>query len=103
MPCAASAIALAEQSAGLGELGQLQAAAEANPGDLQARYDYAVALGAADKKMEAVEALLAIFKADRDWNDGAAKAQLFKFFEAWGPKDAAAQAGRRRLSSLIFA
>ena len=38
-----------------------------------------------------------------EWNDGAAKAQLLEFFEAWGAKDPATIAGRRKLASLLFA
>ena len=51
----------------------------------------------------AVDELLELFRRDREWNDGAAKAQLFKLFDSLGPKSEAAQKGRRRLSSMIFA
>ena len=51
----------------------------------------------------AIEALLELFRRDREWNDGAAKTQLFKLFDSLGPKSEAAQKGRRRLSSMIFA
>ena len=51
----------------------------------------------------AIDALLELFRRDREWNDGAAKAQLFKLFDSLGPKSEAAQKGRRRLSSMIFA
>jgi putative thioredoxin len=39
----------------------------------------------------------------REWNDGAAKTQLFTIFDALKPQDPIVLAGRRRLSSLIFA
>ena len=52
---------------------------------------------------DAVEELLEVFRRDREWNDGAAKTQLFTIFDALGPKDPVAQAGRRKLSSMIFA
>ena len=51
----------------------------------------------------AIDALLELFRRDREWNDGAAKTQLFKLFDSLGPKSEAAQKGRRRLSSMIFA
>jgi putative thioredoxin len=38
----------------------------------------------------------------RSWNDEAARKQLVKFFEAWGPKDESTIAGRRKLSSVLF-
>jgi putative thioredoxin len=96
-------IALARQAEQAGPLADLQAAVEANPGDLQARYDYALALHASGKVQEAVDELLDIFRRDREWNDGAAKAQLFTIFEALKPQDPIALTGRRRLSSMIFA
>ena len=34
--------------------------------------------------------------------DEAARTQLVKFFEAWGPKDEFTLAGRRKLSSVLF-
>ena len=51
----------------------------------------------------AIDALLELFRRDREWNDGASKAQLFKLFDSLGPKSEAVQKGRRRLSSMIFA
>jgi len=96
-------IALTRQAEDAGPLAELQAAVEANPADLQARFDYALALHAAGQVQEAVDQLLDIFRRDRDWNDGAAKAQLFTIFDALKPQDPIALAGRRKLSSMIFA
>ena len=47
--------------------------------------------------------LLELFRRDREWNDGAAKAQLFTIFDALQPNDPVVLNGRRKLSSLIFA
>ena len=58
--------------------------------------------GAGDR-LVAVDELLDLFRRDRDWNDGAAKAQLFTIFDALKPQDPIALNGRRKLSSLIFA
>lgn len=96
-------IKLARQAANAGPLGELRAAVEANPGDLQARFELAQALHAAGEVQEAVDALLDLFKRDREWNDGAAKAQLFTIFDALPPQDPIALTGRRKLSSMIFA
>ena len=96
-------IALARQAAQAGPLADMEAAVMANPADHQARFDYALALHAAGQVQEAVDALLELFRRDRDWNDGAAKAQLFTIFDALKPQDPIALTGRRRLSSLIFA
>jgi putative thioredoxin len=99
---ARSAVELAEQTKDTGEEAELKARLEANPDDHQARYDLALALLARKDREGAVEALLELFRRDREWNDGAAKAQLFKLFESFGPKDPLTLKGRRRLSSLIF-
>ena len=94
---------LARQAADAGPLADLSAAVEANPADHQARFDYAQALHAAGQVEEAVDQLLDLFRRDREWNDGAAKAQLFTIFEALKPNDPVALKGRRKLSSLLFA
>ncbi len=101
---ARSAIDLAEQTAGAAQdLAKHSAAVEADPDNHQARLDLALALVAVGRKAEAVDQLLELFRRDREWSDGAAKAQLIKLFEAFGPTDPVTLAGRRKLSSMIFA
>jgi putative thioredoxin len=100
---ARAAIELAEQAASLGDVGDLQLRVAADAGDHQARFDLAVALNARGQRAEAADALLEIVRRDRTWNDDGARKQLVQFFEAWGPTDPATLAGRRRLSSLLFA
>lgn len=96
-------LALARQAESAGPLSELQARVEADPADQQARLEFAQALHAAGRVEEAVDVLLDSFRRDREWNDGAAKAQLFTIFDSLKPNDPVAQKGRRRLSSLIFA
>lgn len=96
-------IELARQAQSAGPLGDLEAAVAANPDDLGARFDYALALHADGQVEQAVDHLLDIFKRDRDWNEAAAKTQLFTIFDALPAKDEIALNGRRRLSSMIFA
>ncbi len=86
----------------LGDLEPLAAAVEANPKDHQARFDYALALNARDKRDEAADQLLEIVRTNRKWNDDGARAQLVEFFEAWGNMDDATMSGRRKLSSILF-
>lgn len=97
-----AALALAKRGENAGNLGELKARVDANPGDHQARLDLATALAASDQKTEAVDQLLECFRRDRKWNDEAARKQLVELFDAWGPKDPATLDGRRRLSSLLF-
>ena len=99
---ARAALELAEQAADTGDLAPLKEAVEKNPSDHQARFDLAIALNAAGAREEAVEELLTIFAADKEWNDQAARKQLLTFFEAYGPTDEVTLNGRRRLSSLLF-
>jgi len=96
-------IALAREAADAGPLAELSAAVEANPDDHQARFDLAVAQHANGDAQAAVTTLLELFRRDRDWNDGAARAQLFKIFDALQPNDPIVLNGRRKLSSLVFA
>jgi putative thioredoxin len=93
---------LARQAADAGPMPELQAAVAADPANLQARFDLALALHAAGQVDEAVDQLLDLFRRDRDWNDGAAKAQLFTIFDALKPTDPIALKGRRKLSSMIY-
>ncbi|MGH1355860.1 MAG: tetratricopeptide repeat protein [Thalassovita sp.] len=94
---------LARQAANSGPLDELRAAIEADPANHQARFDLAQALHADGQVEDAVDTLLDLFRRDREWNDGAAKAQLFTIFEALKPNDPIVLNGRRKLSSMIFA
>ncbi|MDF3382107.1 MULTISPECIES: thioredoxin [Sulfitobacter] len=94
---------LAHQAADAGPVAELTEKVEANPDDHQARFDLAQALYAHDNAEAAVEHLLELFRRDREWNEGAAKTQLFTIFEALKPNDPVVLNGRRKLSSMIFA
>jgi putative thioredoxin len=82
---------------------ELEARVAADPTDHQARYDLSLAQAAAGDLQGAVDSLLTIVAADRDWNDQAARKQLLTVFEAAGPTSEIARDGRRRLSSILFA
>ncbi|MEM1073809.1 MAG: thioredoxin [Pseudomonadota bacterium] len=94
---------LARQAADAGPVGELKAAVEASPEDHAARFELAQALHADGDVEGAVEQLLELFRRDREWNDGAAKTQLFTIFDALKPNDPVMLNGRRKLSSMIFA
>ena len=76
--------------------------ARANPDDLQAQFDYGVALSGESRFDQAADIFLAIIGQDKDWNEGAAREQLLKVFDAAGPTSDVAKTGRRRLSTILF-
>ena len=96
-------IALARQALDVGPLSELEAAVASDPANNKARFEYSQALYASDNIDEAVGQLLELFRRDSDWNDGAAKAQLFTIFDALEANDPIVLNGRRKLSSMIFA
>jgi putative thioredoxin len=100
---ARAALEVAEQAAHLGPVAELEKKVAANPLDHQARFDLAVALNANNRRQDALDNLIEIVRRDRKWNDDGARKQLVQFFEAWGPTDEHTIAGRRRLSSILFA
>jgi putative thioredoxin len=100
-----AALDLKEQTAQVGDgadLSALEAKAAADPKDMQARLDLAVARYGAGKREQAMDDLLDMVRADRKWNEEAARKQLVKFFEALGPADPLTVQGRRKLSSILF-
>jgi len=100
---AKAALELAKKAGAKPDVKGLEQAVQANPLDWDARFKLAIALNAKGSRKEALDHLFEIVKKDRAWNDDAARKQLVEFFEAWGAKDPLTQAGRQRLSSLLFA
>ena len=94
---------LSQQAAELGETSDLHSLLESNEDNHQARYDLALALFTAGDPKEAIQELLTIFRKDREWNEDAARKQLFKFFDSLGGEDPITLTGRRQLASMLFA
>ncbi len=103
LEAAKAQLELARQAADAGPVAELRAIVEAEPDNHQARFDLAQALHAAGEVEAGIDELLELFRRDREWNDGAAKTQLFTVFEALKPQDPIVLTGRRKLSSMIFA
>ena len=83
-------------------VGKMEKRVAADPDDHAARGELATALAGADRRAEAAEVLLESIRRDRGWNQGGARLQLLRFFEAWGFEDPATLAARRKLSALLF-
>jgi putative thioredoxin len=99
---AASALALTKEAKPVADLSGLEARVAANPEDHSLAFELAGGLMAAGDRDGAADTLLGIIAADREWNDGAARAQLLKLFEVVGLEDPWVSAQRRRLSAILF-
>ena len=103
MQSAIAAVELAEKaSESAGELDAAKAAVEADPNDLAARQEYALALYAVGSNAEAMAQLLESIRIERGWNDDAARLQLLEFFATLGAANPDVIAARRKLSTLLF-
>jgi putative thioredoxin len=96
-------IELTNQAEGIGELNDLRKLLSTDVNNHQVRFDLALALFTKGETSEAIQELLAIFSADQEWNDDAARQQLFKFFDILGGEDPITLSGRRQLASMVFA
>ena len=104
MVIAIDSLELAEKAArAAGGLAQARAAVDADPNDLAARQELALALFATGEQAESMEQLLESIRIDRAWNDEAARMQLLEFFKTLGPANRDVMAARRKLSTLLFA
>ena len=99
---AAAALELAGNKVDDGELAALRDKAAADPADMDARMAYAEAAFAAGQRDAAASELLAMVEADREWNEGAARAKLIDIFNAVGLEDPWVVDTRRKLSRLLF-
>lgn len=97
---ARAALALAGEAPD--ELAGMEQAVAADPANAQARYELAKALAGYGRNAEAIDQLLTLLEADREWNEGAAKTLLLTVFEAAGQMSPETRGGRRRLSALLF-
>ncbi|HEX6859466.1 MAG TPA: thioredoxin [Caulobacteraceae bacterium] len=100
LDAARAALALAEGASS--ETAEFDRRLAKDPDDHEARLELARALAGQGRMDEAVDHLLRIIERDREWNEGAARAQLLTIFEAAGPTSEVTKQGRRRLSSILF-
>ena len=75
----------------------------ADPDDHEARLELARAHAGKGRLDAAADELLILLRRDRDWGEGAARAELLKIFEAAGPTSEVTRQGRRRMASILFA
>jgi len=94
--------ALALSAAAPSETAQFEKRLAADADDHEARLEMAKAQAGRGDFQAAVDQLLDLITRDRDWNEGAARAQLLTVFEAAGQMSDITRQGRRRLSSILF-
>ena len=99
---AQAALDLAQAEPNVADLTEIEAKAAADPSDLEAQFALANARMAAGDRDSAADILLRVIAADREWNDGAARARFLQLLEAQGLEDPWSGKQRRRLSALLF-
>lgn len=101
---AISQVELAMQAAGAKSIDTTDLAAKvaANPEDLDARYDLAVAQNAAAQYAEAIDSLIEIVKRDKTWQENKARSMILKMFETLGADNDVTKSGRRKLTNALF-
>ena len=93
---------LAKQSSEMGDIKKLKDKYEKNKKNIQAGFDYAIALFGLGKQEQSINLLLELFKQDKDWKDVAIKDKLLEFFAVLGFENSIAIEGRKKLSTLMF-
>ena len=96
-------IDLSNQAESVGDINDLRSTLTNDENNHQARFDLALALFTKGETSEAIQELLTIFRVDQEWNDNAARQQLFKFFDILGSENPITLSGRRQLASMLFA
>ena len=102
MVAARAALTVAEKSASVGSLAEMERRVADDPDDHAARFDLALALHGARRRGDAVARLLEIVARAPQWNEQAARKQLLELFEAYGHDTGVVIEGRKRLSALLF-
>ncbi|URW75402.1 tetratricopeptide repeat protein [Sphingomonas donggukensis] len=99
---ARSALDLARSATPVADLSGLAAKVAGDPDDHASAMELAGGQMAAGDRDAAAETLLRSIDTDKDWNEGAARQQLLKLFEAVGLEDPWVSAQRRKLSAILF-
>jgi len=94
-------LAFAEEAAGLADVPSLQAAVEADPDNLDARYQLAVALAATQQYEGALDQCMAILQQDRTFRDDLGRTTMIRIFTLLGKGSELATAYRRRMFNFM--
>lgn len=90
-----------ELAGDLGTLDEQRSKAEADPSDLQARFDFAIKLIVTDQVETGLEALLAVLQADKTWGEEKARLTMIKVFNMLGKGNELATSYRRKMFTYL--
>lgn len=95
-------IKFAERAGELPPVADLEAQVEADPENLQARYQLALHRVMKDQNAEAMELLLYVLRKDRDFAEGGARSTLIELFDLLGNENPDVRQYRRKLFALMY-
>ncbi|MGV0035091.1 MAG: tetratricopeptide repeat protein [Candidatus Azotimanducaceae bacterium WSBS_2022_MAG_OTU7] len=90
-----------ELAGDLGTLDEQRSKAEADPSDLQARFDFAIKLIVNDQVETGLEELLAILQVDKTWGEEKARLTMIKVFNMLGKGNELATSYRRKMFTYL--
>ena len=90
-----------DAAASLASVTELSASVEAQPEDIQARFDLALALIVDEQVELALEQLLIILKQDREWQEQMARKTMIKIFDLLGAGNIVVTAYRRKMFTFL--
>ncbi len=90
-----------EEAAGMDDAGVLQERVDANPGDLDGRYELAVVLAAAGAYEQALDQAMSILQQDREFRDDLGRTTMIRIFSVLGKGSELATAYRRRMFNFM--
>lgn len=97
----ATRLELAEEAAGMEDAATLAARVDANPDDLEARYQLAVVLAHQRDFEAALEQAMSILRADRGYRDDLGRLTMIRIFAVLGKGSELATAYRRRMFNFM--
>jgi len=97
----ATRLTIAEEAAGMEDADRLAARVDAEPDDLEARYQLAVVLAHARQYEGALEQAMAILRQDRTFRDDLGRLTMIRIFSLLGKGSELATAYRRRMFNFM--